>query len=159
MKSHHGRRMQAGDVLVWQAENSGPGGYFAHLCRYIVLGNAPQELVDMIGLTIEMQQFTLDLLKPGASCATIFADYNARMAQRGFPLEKRLHCHGQGYENVERPLIRNDETMSIAADMNIGIHPVIGNARVAATICDNFLTRADGSTERLHQTPQKVFEL
>ena len=159
MKPQHGRRMDAGDVLVWQAENSGPGGYFAHMCRYIVLGRAPQELIDMIGQTIEMQKYTLNLLKPGARCSDIFADYNAAMKKRGFQEEKRLHCHGQGYENVERPLIRNDETMSIAAGMNIGIHPIIANQRVAATISDNFLTRADGSSERLHQTPQKVFEL
>ncbi len=31
--------------------------------------------------------------------------------------------------------------------------------RVAATISDNSLTCADGSTERLHRTEQKVFEL
>ena len=159
MKSHHGRRMESGDVLVWQAENSGPGGYFAHMCRYIVLGRAPQELTDMIGQTIDMQKFTLDLLKPGARCSDIFAEYNAAMKKRGFQGEKRLHCHGQGYENVERPLIRSDETMRIAANMNIGIHPIVANERVAATISDNFLIRTDGPHERLHQTPQKVFEL
>ena len=87
------------------------------------------------------------------------ADYNAAMKKHGYQEEKRLHCHGQGYENVERPLIRNDETMLIAADMNIGIHPIIANARVAATISDNFLTRSDGLPERLHQTAQKVFEI
>jgi Xaa-Pro aminopeptidase len=159
MKPHHGRRMDAGDVLVWQAENSGPGGFFAHMCRYIVLGKAPQELTDMIGQTIEMQKYTLGLLKPGAKCSDIFADYNAAMKKRGYQEEKRLHCHGQGYENVERPLIRSDETMSIAVNMNIGIHPIIANERVAATISDNFLTTAAGQPERLHQTPQKVFEL
>jgi hypothetical protein len=31
--------------------------------------------------------------------------------------------------------------------------------RVAATISDNSLTCADGSTERLHRTEQKFFEL
>lgn len=159
MKSHHGRRMEAGDVLVWQAENSGPGGYFAHMCRYIMLGKAPQELVDMIGQTIDMQKFTLGLLRPGAGCSDIFAEYNAEMKKRGHQEEKRLHCHGQGYENVERPLIRSDESMRIAANMNIGIHPIVANPRVAATISDNFLIRADGPHERLHQTPQKVFEI
>lgn len=159
MKPQHGRRMEKGDVLVWQAENTGPGGYFTHVCRYIALGKAPQELVDMIGRCIEMQQYTLGLLKPGEKCSDVFADYNATMKKHGYQEEKRLHCHGQGYENVERPLIRNDETMKIAAGMNIGIHPIIANERVAATISDNFLTRADGLPERLHQTPQKVFEL
>ena len=80
------------------------------------------------------------------------------MKGKGWAEEKRLHCHGQGYENVERPLIRNDEPMKIAAHMNIGIHPIAANARVAATICDNFLTLENGNIERLHTTEQKVFE-
>lgn len=49
------------------------------------------------------------------------------MRQNGLPEESRVHCHGQGYNNVERPLIRGDETMAIAETMNIGYHPGILN--------------------------------
>lgn len=159
MKAQHGRQIQDGDVLVWQAENTGPGGFYVHLCRYIVFGKAPQELADAFGEMLRAQQFTASLLKPGVPCRDIFATYNDYMRKRSFAEERRLHCHGQGYENVERPLIRQDETMSIAAHMNIGIHPVMANERVAATVCDNFLTLPDGSLERLHRTPQTIVEL
>jgi Xaa-Pro aminopeptidase len=155
MKAQHGRRIGEGDVLVWQAENTGPGGFFAHLCRYIVFGKAPQKLVDAYGAAIEGQKFTLGLLKPGASCREIFSEYNNYMRGRGFPEEKRLHCHGQGYENVERPLIRNDESMTIKPGMNIGVHPITGGA---VTVCDNFLT-GTGVPERLHKTPYDIVEL
>jgi hypothetical protein len=43
--------------------------------------------------------------------------------------------------------------------MNIGIHPVISTERVHATISDNFLVRSEGPAERLHKTPQQIFEL
>ena len=81
------------------------------------------------------------------------------MRARGLPEERRVYCHGQGYEVVERPLIRDDESMKIAGNMNIGIHPSISNERMFATVCDNFLIRPDGSAERLHRTPQRIVEL
>jgi Xaa-Pro aminopeptidase len=130
-----------------------------HLGRIFVLGKAPQELVDIFGAMIEAQQYTASLLKPGASSPDVFARYNAWMKAHGFPEERRVHCHGQGYEVVERPLAREDETMRIAAGMNIGIHPSVSNERMFVTVCDNFLTGSDGSVERLHRTPQKIFEL
>ena len=110
---------------------------------------------------VEAQDFTIGLLKPGASCRDIFAEYNAYMRGHGLPEEQRLHCHGQGYDVVERPLVRNDESMTIEANMNIGIHPNPGlsNPRVFVTVCDNFLIGADGEVERLHTTPREIIEL
>ncbi len=152
------RQMREGDVYFWQAENTGPGGYFVHVGRIFVLGKAPQELVDAFGQMVEAQAYTMSLLRPGVSCAEAFAEYQAYMCRRGLPEEDRLHCHGQGYDNVERPLIRHDETMTIAAGMNIGCHPGYVTPRMFVTICDNFLIGPDGA-ERLHKTPQAIVEL
>jgi Xaa-Pro aminopeptidase len=105
------------------------------------------------------QDYTVGLLKPGASCREIFAAYNDYMRAHGFAPESRLHCHSQGYDVVERPLIRNDEDMAIAPDMNIGIHPSVMSRTLFATICDNFLTLPDGSVERLHKAPREIVEL
>ncbi|HTP83184.1 MAG TPA: M24 family metallopeptidase [Alphaproteobacteria bacterium] len=159
LRPQQGREIKTGDVLFWQAENTGPGGYFVHLARFFVLGRAPQELKDAFSAVRDAQAFTVERLKPGVSCRALFEDYNGYMRGRGFPPETRLHCHSQGYDAVERPLIRHDETMTIGPNMNIGIHPSIGNARVFATICDNFLTHPDGSVERLHKTPPEIVEL
>ena len=157
-RPYQGRVIREGDVLMYQAENSGPGGFFVHLGRLFVLGKAPQALVDAFGAMVEAQQYTLGLLKPGASCQDVFAEYNAYMRARGLPEERRVYCHGQGYEVVERPLIRDDESMSIAANMNIGIHPSLSNEHMFATVCDNFLIHANGPAERLHKTPQTIIE-
>lgn len=82
-KPQHGRQIRDGDVFVWQAENNGPGGYFVHIARYFVFGKAPQELVDGFNACIEAQHFTLDLLKPGISCAEAFEAYNAYLKSKG----------------------------------------------------------------------------
>lgn len=159
LRPQQGRELRPGDVFLWQAENTGPGGYFVHLARIFVLGRAPQELVEAFAAVRAAQQFTVERLKPGASCRALFEEYNAYMKGRGLAPETRLHCHSQGYDAVERPLVRHDETMQLAANMNIGVHPSVGSARVFATICDNFLTHADGSVERLHKTPPEIVEL
>ncbi len=157
-RTHMARQMREGDVFFWQAENTGPGGYFVHVGRIFVLGKAPQELVDTFGQMVEAQEFTMKLLRPGAACRDAFEEYQAYMRGKKLPEEDRLHCHGQGYDNVERPLIRNDETMAIGVGMNIGCHPGMLNARMFMTVCDNFLISENGA-ERLHKTPQKIIEL
>jgi len=53
----------------------------------------------------------------------------------------------------------NEETMSLRGTVNMGIHPVIANQRMFATVCDNFLLHPDGRSERLHKTPQAIIEL
>lgn len=157
--NEHGRQMNEGDVLYFQCENTGPGGYFVHAGRYYVLGKASQELQDAYGAMVEAQDFTVSLLQPGRSCSEIFAEYNAYMESRGFAPERRLHCHGQGYDNVEPPLLREDETMDLSANMNFGIHPALVRKNLFVLACDNYLIRADGGVERLHSFPREIVEL
>jgi Xaa-Pro aminopeptidase len=155
----HGRRTGDGDLIYFQCENTGPGGMFVHAGRYYTLGRASQELKDLYAASVEAQDFTMGLLQPGASCRDIFAEYNDYMKARGYPPERRVHCHGQGYDNVEPPLIRADETMKITKNLNIGVHPVIARKDVFITCCDNYLIGADGKPERLHRIPREVFEI
>jgi hypothetical protein len=99
------------------------------------------------------------MLEPGADPKEIFAEHNAWMEKRGMHKEPRLHCHGQGYDVVERPMIRHDEDMKLGTSMNIGLHPTFGNARMFVTVCDNFLIDPAGKIEHVHKTPRKIFEL
>ena len=153
------RVIQRGDQYTLLVENNGAGGFYAELGRTCVLGRAPQEMKDEFAFVLEAQKFVLDLLRPGASCKDIFEAYNAFMRRNGRPEEKRLHCHGQGYDMVERPLIRFDETMPIEKNMNIVVHPTYVTARTFSWVCDNFLIGENGVSEKLHKFPQKIFEL
>lgn len=159
LRPFQSREIRAGDVVLVQAENTGPGGYFTHVARVFVLGKTPSDLSQAYAAMLAAQDYTVGLLKPGASCREIFATYNDYMRANGFAPENRLHCHSQGYDVVERPLIRSDEDMAIAPDMNIGIHPSVMSRTLFATTCDNFLTLPDGSVERLHQAPREIIEL
>src|SRR5262249_43336303 len=118
-----GRTLKEGDHLVLLIENNGPGGFFAEIARTLVLGKPSNELIDGFEAMKEAQDHTLALMKPGASCREIANAHDAYMKQHGFPPELRLYAHSQGYDMVERPMIRADETMPIEANMNFAVHP------------------------------------
>ena len=153
------RKIRAGDVYTLLVETNGPGGMYCELGRTAVVGRASARLKEEFAFTLEARKFTNDLLKPGTPCATIWDEYNAFMVRNGRPPESRLYCHGQGYDLVERPLIRKDETMSIQKDMNIVVHPTYQKDGVLSWICDNYPITENGPGERMHQFPEEIVEL
>ena len=158
-RHYQNRVIQKGDVVALLVEDSGPGGMYTELGRTCVVGKASGELKDEFAFAVEARKFNLELLKPGTPCADIFAAYNDFMRKNGRPEERRLHCHGQGYDLVERPLIRSDEPMTIAEHMNIVVHPTYIRGHVMSWVCDNYLIEAHGPSERLHRFPEAITEL
>jgi Xaa-Pro aminopeptidase len=154
-----GRIIEKGDVVSVLIENSGPGGYYAELGRTCVVGKAQPDLVAELEFALTAQRACLDLLEPGARCVDIWDAYSAFMQQHGRPPETRIHCHGQGYDLVERPLVRFDEPMTIERDMNITCHPSYVRRKMWSWICDNYFVGERGPGESLHRTPQRIFEL
>jgi Xaa-Pro aminopeptidase len=154
-----GRVLRKGDQFSLLVENNGPGGFYCELGRTAVLGRATAEMQEQQAFVLEAQQFCLGLLKPGADPATIWHDYNRFMRDHGRPEEKRVHFHGQGYDMVERPLIRFDESMLIGRNMYFALHPAFSTERTYSWACDNFLLNSAGDIERLHQTPRIIFEV
>jgi Xaa-Pro aminopeptidase len=158
---HHfqNRVIREGDYVMLLVEDSGPGGMYTELGRTAVVGKVPQAMQDEFAFTLEARRFTLDLLQPGTPCKAIWDQYNAFMRRNGRPAEARLYCHGQGYDLVERPLVRHDEPMTIEKDMNIVVHPTYTHRNISSWVCDNYLIEANGPGERLHHFPEEIVEL
>jgi Xaa-Pro aminopeptidase len=154
-----GRTLKAGDCLPLLIENNGPGGFYTEIARTIVLGRASAEILDGFAAMRTAQQHTLSLMKPGVPCREIAAGHDAYMTRLGYPPETRLYSHSQGYDMVERPLIRRDETMTLAEGMCFSVHPGYETPSVFAVICDNYMIGADGPGDCLHRTEKQVFEV
>ena len=154
-----GRKIEHGDVFSLLVETNGPGGYYTELGRTFSLGRPANSLVAANRDAIDAQKRNLEMLKPGARVAAIFARHNEAMQASALPPESRLHCHGQGYDMVERPLVRDDDNMEIMAGMNIVIHPGYVSDEAFALVCDNYLIGADGPSPCLHQTDQRLILL
>jgi Xaa-Pro aminopeptidase len=153
------RVLQRGDYISLLIENNGPGGYYTELARTMVLGKASPELRDAFAVVCEAQKHTVGKLKPGAACPDIHASHDAFMKSCGAPPEQRLYGHSQGYDMVERPLLRRDETIPLAADMSVAVHPGFPTKTNFVFICDNFLIHQDGSVEHMHKAEQKIYEI
>ncbi|MEI8277061.1 MAG: M24 family metallopeptidase [Hyphomicrobiales bacterium] len=154
------RTIQKGDQFVLLVEDNGPGGMYTELGRSCVVGaKVPQAMKDELAFCIESRQVTLDLLKPGTPSKAVWDGFNAFMRKNGRPMESRLYCHGQGYDLVERPLVRNDEPMTIEKDMNIVVHPTYIHAGYLNWLCDNYLIGDNGPGERLHKFPEEITEV
>ena len=153
------RVIRKGDQIALLVEDNGPGGMYTELGRSCVVGKVPQAMKDELVFTIAARKFTLDLLKPGTPCKDIWEAYNDFMRKNGRPPEARLYCHGQGYDLVERPLIRHDEPMAIAKDMNIVVHPTYLHAGYLNWLCDNYIIGGNGPGDRIHQFPEEIVEI
>lgn len=153
------RTLKEGDMFTLLVESNGPGGFYTEISRTCVLGKVPQAMQDEFEILLQARKFTLNLLKPGVASRDIWNAYNGFLRQYGRPEEKRLYCHGQGYDLVERPLVRNDEPMPILEGMNITCHPTFIAGGAFNTICDNYLIGPDGVTGRIHNYPEKIVEL
>lgn len=154
-----GRTLQKGDHLSLLIEINGPGGFYTEIARTIVLGKASSELTDAFAAVKAAQDYSLSLMKPGASVRDIFAAHNVYMKQNGMPQETRLYAHGQGYDMVERPLMRQDDDMELRQGMCLAVHPGYENPSLFAVICDNYMIEENGAGECLHQTKKQIFEV
>jgi Xaa-Pro aminopeptidase len=99
------------------------------------------------------------MLKPGTPCKDIWEAFNAFMRKNGRPEEARLYCHGQGYDLVERPLIRSDEPWTIQKDMNIVVHPTYAHGGYLNWLCDNYIIGGNGPGDRIHYFPEEIVEI
>jgi len=160
-RQRHGqnRTIKKGDQFALLVEDSGPGGMFAELGRScIVGGKVPQQMKEELEMVKEARKVTLDLLKPGSPCKDAWEAFNAFLRKHGRPEEARLYCHGQGYDLVERPLVRFDEPWTIQKDMNIACHPTYVYGGHLNWLCDNYIISGNGPMERIHQFPEEIVE-
>lgn len=153
------RTLAQGDHMSMLIEVSGPGGLYLEIARTMVLGSADDHLLQAFENVLAAQDHTLSLMKPGAQPAKIAAAHDVWMTKRSLPAETRLYAHGQGCEMVERPMIRSDETLPLAQNMCLAVHPGYDDGRVFAVVCDNYLITETGVSDCLHKTDKKIFEL
>jgi Xaa-Pro aminopeptidase len=153
------RTIRPGHHMSLLIENNGLCGFYTEISRTIVFGKASQELLDGFEIVKDAQENTVKQFKPGASCRHIFLAHNEFMKHKGAPPESRIYSHSQGYDLVERPLVRSDETMMLENGMNMAVHPNYATSSMYAHICDNYLVENGGGSDCLHKTPKMIFEL
>jgi len=153
------RMLKEGEQFTLMIEVNGPGGMYAEIGRIFFLGKVPALLEDAMEVAKGAQDTTVGLLKPGADPGEIWRANNEFLIRNGYVPETRLHAHGQGYDLVERPALREDEPMKLKARMNMAVHPIAANDRVWVWVCDNYLITDTGAGPCLHKTSKDIITL
>lgn len=152
------RTLGKGDTVHVLLETDSPSGLYAHIVRTAVLGKAPADMVEEQAFVLEAQAYLASLLRPGVIPQQVCEDFNVFMVKNDRPPEMRLNCHGQGYDMVERPIMRPEETLAVAEDMVIACHPMyVRNSRSLWT-CGNYHVRAE-VTVPMHRFCGQIVEL
>jgi Xaa-Pro aminopeptidase len=154
-----GRVIEKGDYFNLLIETGDTGGYILEMGRPIVFGKASGALREGFEQVREAQAFTASKLVPGAKCSDIFAAHNQWMTSHGLPPERRIYSHGQGYDLVEQPLIRDDEKVSVQKNMVFAVHPTFATPTLFATVCNDYLVDGANGAVCLHQMQNQIFEL
>ncbi|MCX8022538.1 MAG: M24 family metallopeptidase [Syntrophorhabdaceae bacterium] len=158
-RQYQNRVIKENEPFTLLVEVNGPGGMYAEIGRIFFTGPIPQEYIEAYELCKEAQKVSLALLKPGTDPKDIWDANNEFLLKHGLMAETRLYAHGQGYDLVERPAIRDDEPMKIKANMNLAVHPTIASERLWVSVCDNYLVTEEGVSPCLHKTEQTIFEV
>ena len=150
------RVIREGDQFSILIEVNGPGGFYTEIGRTFSMGKPSQVLQDAFGAAVEAQALSQKMMKPGVRPKDLWDANNEFLQKRGYNRETRLYAHGQGYDLVERPAIRDDEPMKIRAGMNITIHPFAISKEVWAPITDNYLVTESGDCVWIHTFPREI---
>jgi Xaa-Pro aminopeptidase len=153
---HQNRVLREGDRMTVIIEACGEDGFYGEFGRTVAIGDADDRLIEEHDFTLRAWRHAASGLRPGASPARLFASYNEFLIEHGRPPEQRLHAHGQGYDLIERPLIRSDETMTLERDMMIVVHPAYPIDGMSMLLCDSVFVEQDGATAPLHGREQRV---
>lgn len=154
---YQNKKIEDGDDIIVMIEANGGGGYYAEIVRTFCIGHQPsEELKEAWKISKDMQDFTVDLMKPGADCGEMLHKVNEKLGTYGLPPETRLFAHGQGYDLVERPAFFKGESMKLKENMFFAVHPQVIKDKAMGMCCDQFLITDNGAT-RVEITPQEIF--
>ncbi len=152
----HNRTLQEGDYMAILIETNGPGGLWTEIARNFCIGDVPKEMQKAWSDVLGVQKELAKAYKPGAHCKDLWDLQNKMMVELGYPAEDRLSCHSQGYDIVERPVVRPEETMDIKENMVFAIHPFAVTKEVWIDPCQNYHITPNGGV-LMHKCPMDVF--
>jgi len=162
MKPPTERRFQPGDQVTTELTPA-VNGYYAQICRTLILGEPNPEQRRAFEIFFEARQAAENLLKPGVDVADIARVQNDVFRQYGYggytgPKYTRVRGHNLGLHPDENPYVLEDVHYRVKEGMVVIAHP---NTYLPLSgymvFGDTLLVTADGCTS-LNQAGRKLFQ-
>jgi Xaa-Pro dipeptidase len=162
MKPPTERKFQWGDSVTTELTPQ-VDGYYAQICRTLVLGEPNPKQREAFGIFSEAQKAAEDFLKPGVNIADVARVQNDVFRKYGYgdytgPKYTRVRGHNLGLHADENPYVLEDVNYTVKKDMVIIAHP---NTYLPLSgymvFGDTLLVTANGCT-CLNTTERKLFQ-
>jgi Xaa-Pro aminopeptidase len=162
MKPPTERKFQMGDSVTTELTPQ-VNGYYAQICRTLVLGEPSPKQREAFSIFFEAQTAAKDLLKPGVNVADVARVQNDVFRKYGYgeytgSKYTRVRGHNLGLHADENPYVLEDVDYVVKKDMVIIAHP---NTYLPLSgymvFGDTLLVTEDGCTA-LNQAERKLFQ-
>ena len=162
MKPPTERKLQAGDCVITELTPQ-IDGYWAQICRALILGDPTPEQREAFSIFAEARQAAEDLLKPGVNIADVARVQNDVFRKLGYgeytgPKYTRVRGHNLGLHPDENPYVLEDVNYIVKEGMVVIAHP---NTYLPLSgymvFGDTLLVTADGCVS-LNTTERKLFQ-
>lgn len=157
------RVLKAGDNVITELTPS-IDGYFAQICRTLVLGKATDTQKKAFNVYYEAMEAGIAVVKPGVTAADVARAENDVFRKYGlgdYVTNKytRVRGHGLGLMCDLKPNILEDINVVLTEGMTIIVHPNTYHPEAGYMVLGDMLLVTKDGHERLTQTPAKLFEM
>jgi Xaa-Pro dipeptidase len=162
MKPPTDRKFKTGDSVTTELSPQ-VGGYYAQICRTLVIGEPNAGQMESFRIFSEAQNAGQEFLKPGVDIADVARVQNDVFRKYGYgdytgPKYTRVRGHGLGLYLDENPHVLEDVNYVVKEGMVLIVHP---NTYLPLSgymvFGDTLLVTAEGCVA-LNTTPRKLFE-
>lgn len=162
MKPPTGRRFREGDSVTTELTPQ-VDGYWAQICRTLVLGEPNAKQWESFSIFSEAQKAAVDFLKPGVNIADVARVQNDVFRKYGYgeytgPKYTRVRGHGLGLHCDENPYVLEDVHYTVKEGMTLIAHPNTYLPLSGYMVFGDSLVVTAGGCERLNQTERKLFQ-
>jgi len=162
MKPPTSRRFCEGDSVTTELTPQ-VNGYWAQICRTLVLGEPNAKQREAFSLFSEAQKAAEDFLKPGVNIADVARVQNDVFRKYGYgeytgPKYTRVRGHGLGLHCDENPYVLEDVNYTVKERMTLIAHPNTYLPLSGYMVFGDSLVVTAGGCERLNRTERKLFQ-
>jgi Xaa-Pro aminopeptidase len=140
------RIYRKGDLVLFNIEPAGQGGYFTQMVRTLSIGKPNPRIAEAYHCCLEALQKAVQAMRPGVKASDIFQSMKKTVEDRSLGLDRNTG-HSQGLDVLEPPLVSESDHTELEPGMIIVLHPKVSiSPQAQVWVGNTYLITAKGAT-------------
>jgi Xaa-Pro dipeptidase len=157
------RRIAVGDLVTTELTPA-VAGYFAQICRTLVVGKATEAQRHAFAVFVEALEAGIAAVRPGVRAADVAKAENDVFRKYGLgeyttSQWTRVRGHGMGMFADSKPHILEDVNTVLEPGMTLIVHPNTYHPDAGYIVLGDAIVVTDNGAEVLCKTPRELFEV